>query len=176
ENQRLDPYLEPRGEGGHVGVAQEDVETAKAFRVGVRLIAGIDDGPTLHRIDALQFAEKIAPLRDLEAGRNEFVLGLDGKLAGAGKNLARDQKRLNSLRQRFPGERTREQVIFMAAVAVAVEVRVVFVEPDADAALFGEMSRAGHQDALAGAVVGDQFLKGSALRRAILGMRMVGVK
>ena len=63
------------------------METTKAFRVGVWLIPSIDDGPALHRIDALQFTEKIAALGDLEALRQEFVLGFHRELSRAGNTI-----------------------------------------------------------------------------------------
>src|SRR5207253_10640974 len=164
-HQRGRPYLQPRGKRRHVRIAQNDVETTKAFRVGVWLIPSIDDGPALHRIDALQFTEKIAALGDLEALRQEFVLGLHRELSRAGKNLTRDKKSLNPLRQRFPRQRPREQVILVATVTVTAEVRVVFVEADGHAALLGQVPRASHQNAFPGAVMRDQLIERATLDR-----------
>ena len=142
----------------------------------MRLVARVDEGPPLHRIDALQLAEKVAALRNLKARRKKLILGLDCELARAGKNLPGHQERLDALRQCFPGERTGQKIVFVAAVAVAAEVGIVFVQADGDAALLGEMVGASDQNTLARAVVRDQFVERAAFRGAVFRVRMVVVK
>ena len=64
----------------------------------------------------------------------------------------------------------------MAAVTVAAEIRVIFVEADGAAAFLGKLSRAAHQDAFARAVVRHQFLQRAAFRRAVFRVGVVVVK
>src|SRR3569832_1982168 len=94
----------------------------------MRLVPRIDDRPPLHGVHALQFAEKITALRDLESMQNKTIFVLDCKLSRARKNLPRHQKGLDVLRQRVPWERAGQQIILMAPVAVAHEVGVVLVK------------------------------------------------
>src|SRR4051812_26307878 len=106
------------------------MESAKTLRVRMRLVARIDNRPPLHRIDTLQFAEEIAPLRYLKGGRDKSIFRFHRELSRPGNDLARDQKRLNPIGEIVPRQRTGQQVILMAAVAMAQEIRVVFVKPN----------------------------------------------
>ena len=110
-----------------------------------------------------------------KSGRDKLVLLFDGEFARAGNDLARDQEGLDAAGQFFPRQRARQQVILMAAVAVPAEIGVVLVKADGRTALLGKLSRAAHQDAFAGAVLGDQFLHRAAFRRAIFRMGVIVV-
>src|SRR2546427_8004534 len=61
--------------------------------------------------------------------------------------------------------------LFRSAVAVAAEVGVVFIDARLETALLGKVPSARHQDALARAVVRDQFIERLAFGRAILRVR-----
>lgn len=168
--------FQPGGEGGEIGVAEDDMEPAPEVGVGVRFVAGIDKGTALHGIDALQLGEKITALGDLEVVGKEAVFGFDGELAGAGEDLSGDQEGLDGIGEEVPGEGAGDQVIFVATVAVSVEVGVVFVEPDGVTAEPGEGFGAGHGEAFAGAVVGDEVIGIGAFGGAVFGMGVVVVE
>ena len=108
--------------------------------------------------------------------RDELVLHLNGELARAGEDLPRDEKRLRARRQSLPRQRAGQEIILVAAVAVAAEVGVVLVEPHRRAARLGETLRAGHHHALARAVVRDQLGERGALGRAVFGVGVVVVE
>ena len=69
EDDRRHADLEERGDLGEVGVADDHVEPAVALRVGVRLVAGVDDRPLQRRLEADLLLEEVGPLADLEGGR-----------------------------------------------------------------------------------------------------------
>src|SRR5207237_8494762 len=63
-------------------------------------------------------------------GLPRCALRLNPHLAGAGKNLSRNQKRQSSGDDAIPWDIAPHQVIVVATVAVTEKVGVVFVEPD----------------------------------------------
>ena len=88
------PTFRKRGDLGQVGVADDHVEPAEALGVGVRLVAGVDDGPLERRLEPDDLLEELGPLRDLEVDRlgvERRRLGSD--LARAGEEGARDEVR-----------------------------------------------------------------------------------
>ena len=108
--------------------------------------------------------------------RDELVLRLNGELARAREYLPRDEEGLRARRQPFPRQRAGQQVILMAAVAVAAVVGVVLVEPHRRAARLGEPLGAGHHHALARAVVRDQLGERGALGCAVFRVGVVVVE
>ena len=125
------PDLEERGDLGEVGVADDDVEPAVLLGVGVRLVAGVDDRTLQRRLQADLLLEEVGPLAQLERHR---VVGGAGRLAadlaGAAEDLTGDEVR-RDLRGQPPERRLAgHQVVLVAAVAVALAVRVVLVDDD----------------------------------------------
>ncbi len=55
-------HLEVVGDVGHVGVADDHVEAAVLLGVGVGLVAGVDDGPAVHRLEADLGLEEVGAL------------------------------------------------------------------------------------------------------------------
>src|SRR4029077_16035916 len=133
----------------------------------VRFIPSIDQGPALHGVNALQIADEITALRKLEGGPEKLVLLFQSKLAGPGYDLASDQKSLDPLHEGFPRQRPGQKIILMATVAVASEIRIVFVKPDFTAALLREPLGAGHQDPFTGSILSGQLGESAALWGAV---------
>ena len=89
EHQRGRADLEPGRELGEIRVADDDVKTAEAGRVGVRLVARVDERTPVHRVDADEFGEEIGPLGNLETARAAGgVFAFPADLARAGVELA----------------------------------------------------------------------------------------
>ena len=152
------------------------MEAAVQFAVRVRLVAGIDDRSTLHRVHALEFREEIAPLRNLKPRTNELVLFFPAKLAGTADDLAGHEKRHHRRAQHVPREFPRHQVILVAAVAVTAEVRVVLVEQDRVIRPLIKVPGAGHEQGIASVILLQQLQQPAALRRTILRMGVVVVE
>jgi hypothetical protein len=176
EHERGGADLEPRGELREVGVADDDVETAEARGVGVRLVARINQGPAVHRVDADQLGEEIGALRNLEAAGAAVVLAFPADLARAGVELARDEERRHGVHEAFPRDDAGDEVVVVAAVAVAAEIGVVLVELDRAGAAARDLARAFLEQALARLVLRDDVHQRGALGRGVLGVGVVVVE
>ena len=141
-------HLEEGGVLAHVGVAHDDVEAAEALGVGVRLVAGVDDGPAAGGGRRDPFPDVLGPLAEAEDG----APGRLEHLAGPGVDLPADQERDEHLGVAVELVVALGQVVLVAAVGVADRVGVVLEEVDlaADALL-----------AQAGLGAGDQLGRGS---------------
>src|SRR5215207_5021551 len=97
----------------------------------MRLIARVDQRPTIHRIDAYHHAEEIGTLRNLIDSRIPLAaLTFNSHFPRAGENLASDKKRQDARDDPIPWDIAGHQVIVMATVAVAGKIGVVLVKTD----------------------------------------------
>jgi len=78
------------------------MKPAVNLAIGMGFISGIDDGPALHGIDALQLEEEVAALADLESRLEKLVFILPAKFARAAHDLAGDQEGHKTLAERLP--------------------------------------------------------------------------
>ena len=128
EHQRRTPDLEVGRDLGEVGVAEDHVEAPVFLRVGVGLVAGVDDRPLERGLQADLDLEEVGALGDLEA-----VLGAlltDPDPSGPGEDLPGDEERGQVLDD--VGERgaPAHEVVLVRAVGDALVVGVVLVEMD----------------------------------------------
>ena len=61
----VEPTFRQRGHLAHVGVADDAVQTPVFLRVGVRLVARVDDGPLQRGLQADLGLEEVGPLGEL---------------------------------------------------------------------------------------------------------------
>ena len=131
QHDRRGADLEVGGDLAHVGVADDHVQPAVLLGVAVRLVAGVDDRALQRRLEADLLLEEVGPLAQLV---RHVVVGharqLAADLAGTGEDLAGDEVRRDlgddAAERRLAGE----QVVLVAAVAVALAVGVVLVDDD----------------------------------------------
>ncbi len=175
EDQGRRAHLQPEREGREVGIAADDVEAAVPARVGMGLVARVQDRPAVERVDARLFGAEIGALGELE----ECPAGLgrlDAHLAGACVDLARhqegDQPGLEPLERHL----AREEIALVRPVAHAVEIGVVLVDPHRHAQALGMGARALQDDPLARALVRHQLPKRQTLRGGVFRMAVVIVK
>ena len=179
EHERGRPDFHRRRPFTHVRVAQDNVEASITAGIDMRFVAGIDERPPVHRVDADDDAKKIRALRNLiYTGLTRRALGFDAHFSGSGKNLACDQKRQDSGHELVPRHIAAHQVIVVATVAVPDKVGVVFVKTNLAPGWKFRVStpRALGQDAFAGLVLRDNLPEHAAFRRGIFRMRMIVVK
>jgi len=102
-----------------------------AIGIGMGLVARIDQRAAIHRVNTHQDTEKIRALRNLKhTGLTRRALRFNPHLAGAGKNLSRNQKRQSSGDDVVPWDIAPHQVIVVATVAMTEKVGVIFIKPD----------------------------------------------
>ena len=131
QHQRGRAQLHRRRPLTHVGVANNDVEPAILAGIGVRLIPRIHQRAAIHGVDADQNAKEIRSLRNLKyPGLTGRALRFNPHLAGASKNLSRDQKREGARDDAVPWDVAPHQVIIVATVAMTEKVGVIFIKPD----------------------------------------------
>src|SRR5262249_59000021 len=95
----------------------------------VRLVAGIDERSAIHGVDADYDAEEICALRNLIKARlTRRAFAFHAHFAGAGENLAGNQKRHDRADDSVPRTFPPRQVLILATVAVPEKVGVVFVK------------------------------------------------
>src|SRR5262245_20873860 len=95
----------------------------------MRLVAGIEDGPIVHRIDAQVRFHEVSALRKLIGSRNKArLLGFDTDFPCARNHLPTHEERQEARHDLSKGNRSRYQIIVVTAVTVTVEICVVFVE------------------------------------------------
>ena len=156
----------------HVRVADDHVEPTVALRVGVRLVAGVDDRATPGGRARDALPDVLGALRDavLRAARPVE------HLAGPAPDLAGDEERDQHVCH--PGELAlaRHEVVLVATVGVARAVGVVLEQVDvARDALLVQAELGGRQqvlqDALPRLVVGHHLADVVAFGRRVLGVR-----
>ena len=170
--------LQEGGDLGHVGVADDHVEPAVLARVGVRLVAGVDDGPLQRRLEAHLLLEEVGALGDLEVdGVATHALHLGAHLAGTAEDLAGDEVRRRVCDEAPERQGPRQHVVLVAAVALPLAVGVVLVDDDLLAGRHEgrRHPHAAEEDLLAGPVVEERLQGRPALGRRQLGVRVVDV-
>ena len=165
------PDLHERRPLAHVRVADDHVQPAEAFRVGVRLVAGVDDGTGARggRRDALP--DVLGALRDAVL-RSPWAMQ---DLPCAAPDLTCHEERDQDVGHARELPVARDEVVLVTAVGVPGRVGVVLEEVDLtrDALLVEPHLRSGEerlQDALPRLVVRDELLDVVALRGRVLGM------
>ena len=165
------PDLQQRRELAHVRVADDDVQAAESFGVGVRLVAGVDDRPGPRGGGGHTLPDVLGALGEAELS----AAGPVEDLPGAAVDLAGDEERDQHVGD--PGELALpgDQVVLVASVGVARRVGVVLEEVDVagDALLVqAHLCRREQRfkDALAGLVVADQVDDAVALGGGVLGV------
>ena len=146
------------------------------LRIGVRLVAGVDDRALQRGLEPDLLLEEVGALtliwKSTGAGA---VLGAD--LAGAGEHLAAHEPRQQVAHERRERHRAVDEVVLVRAVGVALAVGVVLVDDDLLARaeqVAGREHRAG-EDPLPRLVGADQLERVGALGRGVLGVRVVDV-
>ncbi len=178
EHDRGGSDLEIRGDLAHVRVADDHVETPVLLSVGVRFVAGVDNGSLERGLQADLLLEEVGALAQLVRHVVGWPTGeLAAHFAGTAEDLPRDEVR-GDLAGHAPEWRLAcEQVVLVAAVAVAFAVGVVLVDDDLTA--IGQhrahvLHRRPH-DLLSGAIPHERLAGGGDLRRGDLGMGVVDV-
>ena len=156
----------------HVRVTDDYVQSTKVLGICVRLIASIDNRPTLRGGRRHAFPNVFGPLTD----REHRTPGCLQHLASASVNLAADQEwdeYLGVMRKVVvaPGE-----VVLVAAITVAGRVSVVLEQVDRATDSFVPQSLLGRveqlfENALTRLVMDNNFANVVALRSCILRMR-----
>ena len=136
EDDRSRPDLHEVGVLAHVRVADDHVQPAILLAVGMRLVAGIDDRAIVRRRARDLLIDVLGALTDAVVNA---VLGLED-LARAGVDLARHEERDQLLGEVVEIDVAIDEVVLVAAVAVAHEVRVVLEDRELPGnALFADL-------------------------------------
>ena len=122
------PDLEVRRHLGQVGVADDDVEPSVLLRVGMRLIAGVDDGPFERGLETDLDLEVVGTLADLEAVRSAVLAQAHPDRIG--HDLARDEERREVANDVGEWSGRRGVVLMRAVLRRALVVGVVLVQVD----------------------------------------------
>src|SRR5207253_3290620 len=155
----------------HVRVAHDDVESAEALGVRVRLVACVDDGPAPGGGARHALPDVLGPLADAVHG----AAGGLQHLASAGIDLPADEEGNEHLGVMTEVVAPAGEVVLVAPVGVAGGVGVVLEQvDDAADALFAESLLGAREQALEDAlpclVVADEVVDGVALGRGVLGV------
>ena len=123
QHQVRGPIAQQRRRLRHVGITDDDVQPAVQSRIGMGLVAGVDDGPGSGRRRGNTLPHVIGALGEREMG----VLGVVGRdhMTGTRQDLPRDQER-----QQDPGEpaevgRPGDEVVLMRPEGIALRIHVV---------------------------------------------------
>ena len=115
----------------HVGVADDHVEAAVLLRIAVRFVAGVDDRALERRLEADLLLEEVGSLAELVGTSSGDTPGqLAAHLARTAEDLTGDEVRRDLRGDPTERELTGEQVVLVAAVAVALAVGVVLVDDE----------------------------------------------
>jgi hypothetical protein len=120
------PDLEQGGRLGHVAVADDDVQPAEPLRVGVRLVAGVDDRSAARRRGRHALPDVLGSLADAV----DRAAGREQHLAGSADDLAGDQERDQDVGEPAELAMSPDEVVLVAAVGVAGRVGVVLEQVD----------------------------------------------
>src|SRR6476661_69219 len=161
--------LEQVGRLGHVGVTDDDVQAAVLLGVGMRLVAGVDDGAAARRRGRHALPDVVGPLADGEA---RAVCRRDD-LAGSADDLPADEERDEHVGDPLEVAGPPIEVVLVTAVGVAGGVGVVLEDEDlalhpvvAEPAL-GVLDET-LEDPLPRLVLDDELTHGVALGRGVL--------
>ena len=167
--------LEVRRDLREVGVADDDVQPAVLLRVGVRLVAGVDDGPLEGGLQTDLDLEEVGPLADLEAVVATVLT--QAHPTGAGDHLSADEEGREVPDDVGEGRRAPHQVVLVRTVRGALVVGVVLVEQDRRAV--GQLARSPlgvEHDLLPRLVPADDVERCGHLRRGVLRVGVVDVQ
>ena len=173
------PTLRKVATSRHVGVADDDVQPPVLLGVGVGLVAGVDDRPLQRGLEADLLLEEVGPLADSWYGTSSAPSpALAADLARAAEQLAGDEVRGDLAHDAAEGHLAVQQVVLVAAVAVALAVGVVLVDDDllrprATARRAASIDR--RRISLGGPVADDDLEGVGALGGRALGMGVVDV-
>ena len=175
QDQRRGAHLEVRGHLGEVRVADDDVQAAVLVRVGVRLVAGVDDAALERGLQADLDLDVVGALGELEAG---LLAGCaDADPAGTADDLARGEERGEPGDHRGERRAAGHQVVLVRAVARALAVDVVLVQLQARLAGHGGRVHGGLLHHPLARLVPDHGVAGVGdLGRGVLGVRVVDVE
>ena len=179
QDQRRGPELQEGRHLGQVGVAHDDVETPVPVGVGVGLVPGVHQRPLQRRLQPHLLLEELGSLGDLEVHRPTVVRRrLRPHLSRPAVQLAGDEMGNDRLDDAGEGGGPVHQVILVAAVRVALAVRVVLVDDQAATIVHGPVGglHGALDDELAGPVV-EHALEGiGALGGGELGVGVIDVE
>ena len=172
QDERCRPDFEERRHLRHVGVADDDVQSSVLLGIGVRFVAGVDDGAGAGRRGRHTLPDVLRALGEAERRR----LRRGENLSGAADQLSCDQERQQDVGDPRELARPDHEIVLVTPVGVARRVGVVLEQVDvaADAlvgeALFGVDEKVlEHQ--LSRAIVVDELDETVALGSRVLRMR-----
>ncbi len=122
QDNRRGTDFEIRGVFRHIGIAHDDMQPAILFLDCMGLIARIDNAALIGRGARDFLTNVLRPLRNVKHRPPARAK----HLAGPGEDLARHQKRDELLRHVIKIRGALGQVIFVTAVGIADEIRIVF--------------------------------------------------
>ncbi len=171
EDARGRAHLHVGGVFGHVGVPGDDVQPPEPLGVGVRLVAGVDDGTAPGGGGGHSLPDVLRPLRHAIHGAPS---GLQ-QFAAAGVDLAGDEERDQGVDDPLEVAVAADEVVLVATVGVTRRVGVVLEQVDLTAdSLFLEPLLGGVQqsleDSLPRLVVGHHVVEVVAFGGGVLGM------
>ena len=120
--------LEVDGNVEAVGVTVDDVKPAPAGVVGVRFVAGVDDGAVERGLQADLGLDVVGALADLESGALTALPDPDP--AGADEDGPGDEEGDQDRGQLLEGHITPHEVVLVGTVGRALAVHVVLVKDD----------------------------------------------
>ncbi len=175
QHQRGRADLEVRRHLGEVGVAEDDVQPAVLLRVGVRLVARVDDRPLQRGLQPDLDLEVVGALADLEPVLAPVLADPDA--AGAADHLSGHEERREVPHDLAERRAAPHQVVLVRAVGRALVVGVVLVEVHGRAAgqLRGPAGGVEHH-LLTRLVPADDVQRRGHLGRGVLRVRVVDVE
>ena len=178
QHDRRGPDLQERRDLAHVRVADDHVEPAILVRVGVRLVARVDDRPLERGLQADLRLEEVRTLRQLIRRPASLVpCGFRSDLAGTRVHLSGHEEGREIAHDVAERRGAVHQVVLVRAVGVALAVAVVLVDGQAWAArqFADHLVQRTLQHPFACLVVDHQLAWRDALGRRVFGVRVVHV-
>ncbi len=178
QHDRGGPDLQERGDLAHVRVADDHVEPPVLLRVGVRLVARVDDGALERGLQTDLGLEEVRALRQLVGRAPPFLpRSLGAHLPRPAEHLTAHEERGQVADDVAERRRAIDQIVLVRTVGIALAVAVVLVDRQARARreLARHLRQRTLQHALPRLVVHDQIAWRDALRRGVLGVRVIHV-
>src|SRR5262245_18235432 len=99
------------------------MEPAEFLRICVRLVAGIEDRPIVHRINTQVGFHKVGALRQLVSSWDKArLLGFDPDFTCTRNHLPTHKKRHEARHAHSKGNRSRYKIVVMTDVTVTVKI------------------------------------------------------
>ena len=134
QHDRGRPDLQELRDLAHVRVADDHVQAPVLLRVGVRLVARVDDRPLQRGLEPHLGLEEVGALRELVDRPAALVpWGLGPELPCTAEDLPGDEERRQVADDVGEGGLPVDEVVLVGAVGVALAVRVVLVDHEAAA-------------------------------------------